>query len=286
MSRDTRRAIDRFMMLGVVGTVSSAGFLQTSILVATAVNGLSYAGEYAAALTLTTPISLIAGATSLALFPAMARDHGRDDLASLKKRTQLATQTLVTLMIAAFGVIGILAGPITLLVWGKGFQENTDEILMFLLLAVVVGTIAVPSVNLLTTQSNRGMATSAISSLIGFAIGIAVWIALVPTLPEHAVPIGYLVGASTIAGIPYVIIWRRYQLPWLGQTLVIVSVLTGIVSLIVLFDVVLAPFWVQASVALLFLVLWSALRVKNVKQILRLLRSSFGGHDRPRKALA
>lgn len=265
-----RREIDRFMLLGIVGTVSSSGFLQSSILVATATNGLHYSGQYAAALTLTTPVTLIASAIALALFPAMAGDYGRSDLLALNRRTNNATRILITVMIAMFGSISILAEPLTMLVWGREF-ENTSQILILLLLAVVLITVAVPSVNSLTTQSNRGMAVSAFSSLLGFTVGASTWVWLGGTAPGYSVPAGYLLGAMIISGVPYVLVWRSQRQHWSVQTMVLLGALASVLTITFSVRAADLPDWGLLIAAVLFLVVWCAVRSRDVKQIARLL---------------
>jgi O-antigen/teichoic acid export membrane protein len=263
------------MLLGIVGTVSSSGFLQSSILVATATNGLHYSGQYAAALTLTTPVTLIASAIALALFPAMAGDHGRNDLLALNKRTNNATRILITVMIAMFGSISILAEPLTMLVWGREF-ENTSQILIFLLLAVVLITVAVPSVNSLTTQSNRGMAISAFSSLLGFTVGASTWVCLGGTAPGYSVPAGYLLGAMIISGVPYVLVWRSQRQHWSVQTMVLLGALASVLTITFSVRAADLPDWGLLIAAVLFLVVWCAVRSRDVKQIARLLVDLLG----------
>lgn len=274
-AKGLRREIDHFMLLGVVGTVSSSGFLQSSILVAAAAGGLQYAGKYSAALALTTPVSLVAAAVSLALFPAMAGDHGRGDPRSLHRRTSNSTSVLATVMVGIFGVLSFMAEPITTVVWGREFY-GAGDILIVLLLALVLITIAVPSVNSLTTESNRGMIISAVSSLSGFGVGVAAWVTLRDLIPQHVVPVGYLLGACVIAAVPYGVTWKRHRHAWFGQTVLIVSALMVIVGTVVALRISEAPVWAQGMVALVFTALWVSIRAEDVKMIARLVRSVAG----------
>lgn len=269
LSRIIKRDIDRFMFLGVVGTLSSSGFLQSSVLVATAINGLAYAGHYAAALSLTTPVSLIAGATSLALFPAMAGDHGRRDTAAIRRRTRDVTSVLITMMVAVLGVLALLSDLVTSIIWGPEFAASAG-ILVLLLVAVVVTTVAIPSVNALTTESNRGMAMSAASSVLGFAVGIIVWVSLATAFPLWAVPVGYLTGAVVIAAVPYIIMWRRQSQRWAGQTILFATVIGTITAIVVVLSMVTAPWWVAVCCATAFLAIWMVVRGGDVATMTRL----------------
>ena len=103
--------MDGFVLLAVVGTLASAGFLQLSNVLARAANSPHDAGLYAAALSLATPASLLSRSFGLVLFPSMSEAHGREDRASLRAQTDLGTRALVLVMVGVFGVIVMLSRP-------------------------------------------------------------------------------------------------------------------------------------------------------------------------------
>lgn len=215
MPRSGLRILLSFIVLGAFGTLASAGLLQGSILVARHTGGVHAAGQYAAALTLATPISMLAGALSQALFPMLAEARARSDLEGARQQTIVATERLASLLVGAAGVLIIIADQLVQLVWGSEFADSSDAIRL-LLVAVAANGLSVPSVNLLTSGSNRGMAISALSSVAGAATAIAAWSVLIPIVGADGVAGGYMIGVLVIAGVPVVVVGRRHRLAWSG----------------------------------------------------------------------
>ena len=177
--------------------------------------GNNQAGQYAAAFTLATPASIVAVSMSLVLFPAMSEAWGRGDSTAHKQQTHKATSTLLFFMVSLFGS-AILCGRILVqVVWGSEF-DAASNVLPFLLLATLFSTIAVPSVNSLTSRAQRGMKMSAASSLCGMVVGILFWAALAPRFGIIGVAIGYLIGTIFTSAIPVAIVWRTDHHNWTG----------------------------------------------------------------------
>lgn len=259
-----RREMDAFVALGVVGTVASAGFLQLSMIVARATDGLERAGQYAAALALATPPSLLAMSISLVLFPSMAEAWGRQDLVGFKKQTDRATRALVTVMTAIFGSIALCGSLIVSLIWGKQYN-HAAVLLPILLLAILANTMGVAATNSLTSRSHRGMVTSTVSSLCGMAFGTLLWALLAPRFGTVGVAIGYLGGTAMIAGIPITIVWRRDKHQWAGLALRTAGGLAVLVGLLMVERTLLISLWIQPAVALVFLVSWLVLMGPNAR---------------------
>jgi O-antigen/teichoic acid export membrane protein len=213
--RAARREADGFVLLGVLGNVASGGFLQLSMVVAGASDTPERAGYYAVALSLATPASLFARSLSMVLFPAMAEAIGRGDLAAVRHQADLGTRTLVATMVPLFGVLAVLAGPVVRLLYGPEFEPSAP-LLVVLLLAVMLVSVAVAATNSLTSRSQAGMRVSAFSSAAGALLGIGVWVALVPGSGVDGVAVGYLVGTVVIAGSPMAVAWRWDRHRWGG----------------------------------------------------------------------
>lgn len=266
-----RRELDLFVFLGVVGTLSSAGFLQVSMLVARATAGVVGAGQYAAAMTLATPASMLAGSLSLVLFPALAEAWGRGDARAFVLLTDGATRVLTFAMIAVFGVLVIAGDLIVGALWGSGFS-GTADLLPILLFSVLVGTLSVPSVNSITTKSQRGMLISTVSSFSGSLVGAIVWLVLAPVLGAKGVALGYLVGSVIIAGVPVFIVWRRDAHRWGALGL---KVLGGFAAMLAFryFERSLGgQFLTTAGLCLLFLALWTAVMRSEASNSYRSVR--------------
>jgi len=250
-----RREIDLFILLGVAGTVSSAGFMQSSVILARISGGSGGAGQYAAALVLATPASLLAMSLSLVLFPSMSEAWGRRDIAAFKTQTDRASRALVVAMTGVLGVLAICSPAIVRIVWGREF-EDASRILPILLLAVLANTVSVACTNALTTRSTRGVATSTVSSVAGMLIGIVSWVVFVPRFGAEGVALGYLLGALVIAVVPIVIVTRRDGHKWTGLWIRLLAGLTVLLVILVVDRRFVASRWMELPEAVVFVAGW------------------------------
>ena len=262
-----RREMDSFVALGVAGTVASAGFLQLSMIVARLTDGVANAGQYAAALALATPPSLLAMSLSLVLFPSMAEAWGRRDVEGFKRQTDRATRALVTTMTAIFGPIALCGSLIVAVIWGNQYG-HAATLLPILLLAILANTMGVACTNSLTSRSHRGMVTSTVSSLVGMAVGSLVWVLLAPRWGTLGVAIGYLCGTMAIAGIPIAIVWRRDGHRWAGLALRSAAGLALLVFLLVAERTFMTSLWLEPIIALVFVGCWFVLMGQDAKTAL------------------
>jgi putative peptidoglycan lipid II flippase len=266
-----RRNVNSFIWLGVLGTIASAGFLQAAVLVARIWGGQTFAGQYAAALALAMPLSMLAAAVSLSLFPMLAEAASRGDSAAVKSQTTRATASLITIMLTLVGPVALASRPLVSLVWGDSFHVAA-EIVPYLFAAVLINTVSVPSVNALTSGSNRGMAISAVTSLAGLTTGLITWLLLVPESLRVGVPVGYLTGVVVISVTPVVIVWRRDGHAWSRMWGRFVVGLVVLVAALVWEDVFDASSIVSVSLAAGFLCLWLPMCRGNLMQALRNVR--------------
>lgn len=264
---DLRREIDGFVALGAAGSIASAGFLQLSMLVVKAVADKPEAGHYAAAMTLATPASLLAGSLSLVLFPSMAEAWGRADVEGFRRQTDQATRALFLTMVAIFGTLALCGRLVVAVVWGDDFVE-TGRLLPVLLAAVLATTLGVASVNAITTGERRGMLLTTAASLAGMAVGVGAWLLLVPSMGPMGVAVGYLVGTTIIAGTPFIATWRRYRHRWAG---LVVRLLVAVAAVGVACAIGWQQQWgaaAQVGSAALFLVVWVAAGRREVVGLL------------------
>jgi O-antigen/teichoic acid export membrane protein len=270
ISADLRREMDGFVLLGVVGTLASAGFLQISNVLARAANSPHEAGLYAAALSLATPASLISRSFSLVLFPSMSEAHGREDRASLRAQTDLGTRALVVIMVATFGLIVILSRVILRLFYGDDFA-GAGTVLPIMLVAVLLGTVVVAGVNYLTSTSQRGMRISAGTSVIGMVIGCAAWGFLVPLYGVTGVAVGYLIGSVFITVPPLVIVWRREAHHWTALAIRFVVATAALVAISVYEDRNDLSDAASLGLAVGFVVVWLAVSLTDVRRVVPLI---------------
>lgn len=267
-----RRELLVFTALSLVGMLASSGFANATVLVAGALNGLSYAGEYAAAFALTTPITLFAAAISSVLFSALAAAHQSESLEGLRERLRSTTALMSTIIVAMLIVVMFSAKWLVLLLWGEEFSL-TPLIIMFLLPVAAISAIAVPAVTSITSSSNHGMAVSAASSLAGALCGVSTWGVFNQVSPIVGVPLGFSVGTVISAGIPFIFAWKKFQMRWMPESISDLGFI-GITFLLALWaQAENLPVHLTLGIGLTLLSLWSLLRFKDLTTLFSLLKS-------------
>lgn len=266
------REIRRFIALSIAGSLTSTGFAQAAVLFAGIAQSLAFVGQYAAAMTLTTPLGLAASAVSAVMFPALAAAHGAKAETVVADRLRISTSLMTTLMVGAYIPMMLLSSGIIELVWGGSFQQ-AQEIILFLLPAVAVSTIAVPAVSAVTAGSNRGMAVSAVSSAAGATVGVTIWIVVTVAGWEYAVPLGFMVGTLVIAVIPYSIAWRRGGMSWAFESVQVAGgLLLPLVAVLLIRDLRGDDLLLSIAATAALLGCWGVLRRRSIKDIMRGLR--------------
>lgn len=262
-SRERRRELDVFVALGAAGSIASTGFLQLSQITARLVAGNDGAGQYAAALNLATPASMLAASLSLVLFPSMAEAWGRGDHAAFHAQTDRAMRAIGVVMVAIFGSIILASRLMIQVIWGAKFV-GAENLLPVLILAVLATNLGVASVNAITTRSQRGMWITTGASLLGLVVGVLVWLAVTGDLGIQGVALGYLCGTIVIAAIPVVIVWRTSGHHWAGLFVRIGLGLLVIGALVLLQRRAGLSPWLDPALVLVFLVGWLALNRSDV----------------------
>ncbi|PRA81983.1 lipopolysaccharide biosynthesis protein [Microbacterium sp. MYb66] len=270
-----RKVIRHFILIAALGTLASAGFVQLTTLVANITAGVTFAGEYAAGLTLTTPLAILATAISATLFPALSAMQVGASREVVRHRITEASSILTWLIGAAVCGMIIVSELLVDVVWGKDYP-NTWWILLFLLMGTLATTVAVPSVTALTSSSNRGMLISAGSSFLGAIAGTVAWVILIPIAGELGVMIGCAVATVLTGLVPYAIIWKRWGMRWGRSTVELIAMVAVSVSLAMsvrlgYVDILLSPVLAVAVVAL-----WVLLRRRDVRSVWTIVASMRG----------
>jgi len=270
-ARAHRRRILHFAVLAMLGTLANTGLLQASVLVAQSALGDHYTGQYSVAITLSAPITVLAGATTLVLFPILAASHGAGDAGAVARTTDGVSRHMLTLMIPALILLVLLGEPLIRLLWGDSFHE-AYELTAFLAGAMILTAVASPAVSSLTTGDNRGILISASSALAGAIIGIGSWFVLLPVAPQIGIPLGFLIGTALTAGIPYAVAWRRQRQRWLGQAITTVITVGVLVLASRMLPSLRLPLWTQCMLAVVALAAWVLLRRSSVVLLLQSAR--------------
>lgn len=228
------REVDKFVGLAVAGSVASSGFLQMAMLVAKHFGNSDGAGQFAAALTLATPLSLLGSTMVLVLLPRMSRTLGEGGTTSLvlitDKTNHVASASMVVLFTPA-----VIAGPaLSQLFWPEEFSDVSSLIPM-LLFAVLANSLGIVCVNALVTRSFRTQRLMTLACYAGMALGVGTWIIAIPWLGVTGVAWGYLVGTAAIAFFAVVLEWRLGAHHWRGLYLR-VSCAIGVQAAVVTYD--------------------------------------------------
>ncbi|MCT2140671.1 lipopolysaccharide biosynthesis protein [Dietzia cinnamea] len=225
VAKELKAEVNRFIVVAALGTLASAGFVQAAVIVTRRFAGATDAGNYAAAMTLVSPITLLAGTLAMSLFPSFSETWG-----SREEARFWATVDGVFRKLALYGTIGfsvyIAASPfVSKVVWGEQYAE-TQTILPIILAGYFFYTLAIPCTASLTSASNRGTLVAALASFSGATAGSAFW-ALSGAHSATAVSIGLFVGLFTTAILPIaVIVWTgrmNWALPIFFGTLALVE---------------------------------------------------------------
>ncbi|MBP2364686.1 lipopolysaccharide biosynthesis protein [Pseudonocardia parietis] len=267
-----RRELDGFVALGAVGSLASAGFLQLSQIVARLVSGDAGAGEYAAALALATPASMLAVSLTLVLLPALSETLGRSDEKAFRTRTDHATRTLAVVVVMIFGAVALCSRLLIRVIWGADYA-GAAPILAILAVAVLCTNLGVVAVNALTARSQRGMAINVAASLTGMGFGTVVWLVAAPKLGGVGVALGYLAGTFVIAAIPVVVVWRAGRHRWAGLYAKLAGGILLLVALYATQSRLVLPIWLDPAVAVVFAVVWVALNRADAARLPRPWRS-------------
>jgi O-antigen/teichoic acid export membrane protein len=265
-----RHEIDVFVALATAGALTSAGFLQISMLAARLAGGREGAGQYAAALALATPLSIIAGSLSLVLYPSMSEAYGRGDHVGFRRQTDQATRFLAIVMVAVVGSLVLCSRLVISLIWGTNFAE-AGTLFPVLLLAILATTLGVPSVNSLTSKGQDGMLITTLASALGLVVGVATWVLLATHLGVLGVALGYLTGSATTSCIAFVSAWRRERQQWLGLVARIGVALAVVVGLFAIQHTLTLNLWLDPVIAAAFSISWLLVSRTDALQSLTLV---------------
>ncbi|SCL29060.1 Membrane protein involved in the export of O-antigen and teichoic acid [Micromonospora nigra] len=213
--RFPRREVMAFVLLGSVGTVASAGFLQGTQLLAGRFAEPSEVAHVVAAVTLIAPLYFLPRGLALALFPVMAGAQGAGDTSAVRRQVDSATRLLATTMTPVL-LLGLLVAPVVLSLFGGARYAAGADVLRLMLCAAFFGIVQVPSVNALASGSVARTRIPVASAVTGCLVGLVlVWVTA-PRLGAEGVALGYLVGTAVTAALPVLAVRRIHRLPWAG----------------------------------------------------------------------
>jgi len=268
VDKDLTREMNRFVRYGVLGTLSSTGLLQLSMIAAQFFGTDVEAGLYAAALSLATPATMLARTVSQVLFPSMAEAGGRKDATSLRRQTDVMTRGLVVTMVAVFGALALASPLVINIFFGERYAE-AKGVLSILLIAVMFTTLPVACINRLNSTGTHGARFVSLTAMSGLITATVLWFPMSAWLGLPGVAVGYLVATVATASVVIARSWRLDRQEWAGlgaRTFLGCLLITGG---LVITRVAELPDWSGILLAVGFLGIWCLVSWRDVLRIQR-----------------
>jgi putative peptidoglycan lipid II flippase len=196
-----RREISGFVVLAVIGTVASTGFLNISVTFAGRYASATAVGHFSAALALVIPVYFFPRALSLALFPSVAYRFGQQRVDSVSRQLEISTRGLIVLLLPPTAAVALLARFVLRTIYGGSYEAGAS-VLAVLLAATYLSVVPIPSVTSLSGTERRYVKVPVWSSVLGLAIGLALWVTLGPRYGAPGIAWGYLFGSVPQTAIP------------------------------------------------------------------------------------
>jgi len=177
----------RYALLAGIGTAAALIRMRLPPVVAGASHGAAEVGLLQAALVLLGPALLLPRAVELALFPALAGEHGRADARAVAGRASRATAVIAGSLAGVSGGLIVTAPWLLVLLDGPAFRAAAPALVAVVAGAWVVG-LATPAIATLASGDRIGTVNAA--ALLGALASTAVW---------WAVAAGFGTGAGVSA---------------------------------------------------------------------------------------
>src|SRR5262245_31105814 len=206
-----RREIAGYVALASIGGLAGFGFLQLLPLLAARVTDHTQVKYFVASVTLVAPLYFLPRALSLALFPALAHAHGSGDRDAVRAHTDVSTRALVVLLAPVF-VLGILAAPVVLTLFGGSKTVGGTAALQVLEVATYFAVVQVAAVNALSSGTQRQVRVPVVATVIGCLVGLFAVVPLGRTFGAAGVSGADLIALAIGASGPLVAVWRTYHM--------------------------------------------------------------------------
>ena len=220
------REIAGYVALASIGGLAGFGFLQLLPLLAGQVTDTDQVSYFVAAVTLVAPLYFLPRALSLALFPALAHAHGAGDQDAVRSHTDVSTRALLVLLAPVF-VVGILAAPVILALFGGAKSGGGIAALQALEVATYFAVVQVAATNSLSSGTQRQVRIPVIATVIGCAVGLIAVFPLGRHFGAAGVSVADLIALAIGAAGPIVAVWRTYHMNWFSPVLRSLVVLFG-----------------------------------------------------------
>jgi O-antigen/teichoic acid export membrane protein len=268
-----RRQIDHFVLFGVLGGLASGGLLQLSQIAAHHYAGPAEAGDFAAALTLATPASMLSVALSTVFVPPLVAAAARRDRGAVHAQSDAIARRLTAIFVGLFGVLVIVSPLAIAVLWGSEYSAAA-EVLPIMLVAVMLTSIAIGAATTLQSTRVRGPRAVAYVNLAGLVVSLAVWPFLADRYGIVGVAVGYLIGSGLASLGLLGTVWWVERHHWLDLA---ARLLGGTALVVVLAELARrvpggAGVAAQLGAALGFALVWLALNRAEVRALWATLR--------------
>jgi O-antigen/teichoic acid export membrane protein len=158
-----------FLAWSSIALIATNGLMQLSMVVAFAFEPREIAGQFAAALSLATPVSMIAQAVTQALIPRFA-EWGHLSYAQRNSHLRRALAAVSAVMFVGCGTVAVLMPWVLPLIFGPGFDAAVP-MAQWLMLAVFGFSISVFLSAFLaaTSRARLAMVLTGSASIVGLA---------------------------------------------------------------------------------------------------------------------
>lgn len=267
LDRGLKREINHYVLWGVLGSLTTGGFLQLTMVLAHQTGDVTGADAYAAALTLATPASMIGSVLSLLLLPSLSEAVGRGDLDSMRRQTDIASRGLIAVLGAVFGMLIVGSRLVVAIIWPN--LSSTVPILEVLLLATFLLTAATACSESINSFDRHGARTLSVIRTAGFVVGLGVMTVLVAGMSVLGIAVGYLAGMLITGLVPIAVVWRRDAQPWARSSLRVLAGAAVAAGAVVLRNSWGPVGWPDLLLVVGFAIGWLALLGQDIRALLR-----------------
>lgn len=181
-----------FTRSATLAALASGGLLPATMLFVRA-HDLPAAGYFAAALSLATPVNMLAQAVNQVLIPQFSHLYDSDLQHELGRRSSNVFWTTSLAFVAIFGVLIAITPVLLNWIFGQEYLPGVGAMRSLLAIVGVISCNAAPSALLLATGRQKAFART---WLISFIAGLLVMMLLSPSYGQWGAMAGYAIGAA------------------------------------------------------------------------------------------
>lgn len=259
-----RGDILRYTAWSSLNIMAAGGLLQLSIVLARQWSGEAELGFYSAAVQLATPASMLSSAMITAMGPSLVTHYAAGDLVSMRRILEKIMNFTVAYFMPMFALGTFWASQVMIIIFGADFIEGA--IYLGLLFIAVSATSFNAANARLNGTDPRGIRELATANIVALFVGVGLMAWLGPSIGALGSAIGYLAGAVISATIPFMIVWKRDSMPWLGVLARLLVAYAMMGAALVGQSITEGALWWNALCTVVFLAVWLSLNKAPIGQ--------------------